>query len=180
MAPRAKTLAKVTGGGLPQIEVQKMAKALRYLGDKELSKEMRLATKEAITVIKDGIVAEAPVDRGVLKASRKRLSGAVRVRSTRTIGRVVITSSYAWFVERGHLTRNQRSHVPGRHYIRTGVSKSMSRAMFFYFDGQTKVAEKFNLKHAGKRRPDYFYDKKAGKMQKRFVNTENINLRMIR
>lgn len=176
----AKTLAKFTAaspsGTHPQVEIARMAKALRYMADKELSKEMRLATRFSVDALKDAIIEEAPVDRGIIKANRLRLSGAIKSRATRTIGRVFINSRYAWYVERGHLTRNQRSRVPGRHFIRTGISKGMSKAIWRYYDGQRKVAEKFNKKHAGKKSPDFRYDKSSGQIVREQITVEAISL----
>lgn len=143
-----------------------MAKALRYMGDRDLSREMRQVTRSVAKVMQAEVKDRCPVNTGSLKKS-------IRVRATRTIARLIVgqpQGSYAWLVHRG------TKYMPSRPFIREGVSAATPKMYKLYYEGHRKVAKKFNRKHAGKARPTYDFDKTKLQVVRRTATARKIKI----
>ena len=136
----AKPKALIEAGG-----IRTLARSLRLLEDKELSDEMRAASKAAAEKIVPYAKAAVPVGAtGRLKASIK--ADATRSRAiikAGTPGRV----PYALAVHRGRYIKATGKRTKATKYLSTTIPKAWPEMVKEYVEAMDRIAKKFTAKH---------------------------------
>ena len=140
-----KSTPLVMAGGAKQL-----ALSLRRLGDKELSDEMRAASKAAAETIVPYAKRRAPVQTGKLQAS-------IKADATRSIAKIKAGSPtrvpYARAVHSGRYVsqRTRGFRTKPNPFIREAIPEAWPQLVKTYEKGLSKVAEKFRRKHGAHR-----------------------------
>jgi HK97 gp10 family phage protein len=153
VATRRAMDVKFTGKATPLVMAggaKALAMSLRKLGDKELSDEMRAASKAAAQEIVPYAQRRAPVVSGKLRAS-------IKADSTRSIARIKAGSPtrvpYARAVHSGRYV-NQRTRgirINPQPFIRKAIPEAWPQLVDKYEKGLNAVAKKFAAKHGAHR-----------------------------
>ena len=141
----AKPKALIEAGG-----IKTLARALRLREDKELSDEMRAASKAAAEKIVPHAKKAVPVGAtGRLQASIKA------ARPTRS--RVIIQAGtaaktpYALAVHRGRYIKSSGKRTKATKFLSSTIPKAWPEMVKEYVDAMDKIARKFTAKHGGSR-----------------------------
>ena len=122
-----------------------MAMSLRRMGDEELSKEMRAASKAAAQKIVPFAKQMVPVRTGALRdsitADSTRRAGLIWA------GRGVKTKPYAYLVHRGYDRAGGRGRYIGKRYISKAVPKAWPQIIDEYTRSMNRIAKRFEKKH---------------------------------
>jgi len=153
VATRRHMDVKFSGKPSPLVMVggaKALAMSLRRLGDEELSKEMRAASKAAAEEIVPYAQRRAPVRTGKLRAS-------IKADATRSIARIKAGSPsrvpYARAVHSGRYV-NQRTRgirVKPQPFIREAIPEAWPKLVKAYEEGLNEVAKRFTKKHGAHR-----------------------------
>ena len=136
----AKPKALIEAGG-----IRTLARSLRILEDKELSDEMRAASKAAAEKIVPYAKAAVPVGAtGRLKASIK--ADATRSRAIIKAG-TPTRVKYASAVHRGRYIKSSGKRTRATKYLSTTIPKAWPEMVKEYVQAMDKIAKKFNKKH---------------------------------
>ena len=140
-----KSTPRVMAGG-----AKALAMSLRRLGDKELSDEMRAASKAAAETIVPYAKRRAPVQTGKLQAS-------IKADATRSIAKIKAGSPtrvpYARAVHSGRYVsqRSRGFRTKPQPFIRKAIPESWPQLVDKYEKGLNNVAKKFAKKHGAHR-----------------------------
>ena len=139
MASRRKAKNLIQVGGISQ-----MASSLRRLGDEELSKEMKAASKAAAEKIVPYAKRRVPVHSGALQRS-------IKAGATRRYGQIIAGTptrvDYARLVHRGHAYAGSTRRYPGQRYISKAVPEAWSQIIDEYVKSMNRIAKAFEKKH---------------------------------
>ena len=125
--------------------ISTMAKSLRLLEDKELSDEMRAASKAAAEKIVPYAKEAVPVGAtGRLKASIK--ADATRSRAIIKAG-TATRVPYAYAVHRGRYIKSTGQRTKATKYLSTMIPKAWPEMVDEYVKAMNRIAKKFNKKH---------------------------------
>ena len=121
-----------------------MARSLRLLEDKELSAEMRTASKTAAEKIVPYAKAAVPVRTGALRAS-------IRADATRRYGRIIAGTPgrvpYALAVHRGTYRRGSKVRTRATKYLSSVIPKVFPQIIDEYVKAMNSIAKEFQKKH---------------------------------
>ena len=122
-----------------------LAMSLRPMGDEELSKEMRAASKAAAEKVIPFAKKRVPVRTGALRDS-------ITASSTRRAGLIlagtgVKTKPYAYLVHRGYDRTGGRGRYIGKRYISKAVPEAWPQIIDEYVRGMNRIASRFEKKH---------------------------------
>ena len=137
----AKPKALIEAGG-----IKTLARSLRLLEDKELSDEMRAASKAAAEKIVPYAKAAVPVKTGALRAS-------IKADATRRYGRIIAGTptrvDYARLVHRGHFLGSGGGgrRYPGVKYLSKSIPKAFPQIIDEYVKSMNRIAKAFEKKH---------------------------------
>ena len=137
----AKPRALIAAGG-----IRTLARSLRLLEDKELSDEMRAASRAAAEKIVPYAKRRAPVQTGKLQAS-------IKADATRSIARVKAGSPsrvpYARAVHSGRYVsqRTRGFRTKPNPFLREAIPEAGPELVKAYTKGLNAIAKKFNKKH---------------------------------
>ena len=126
--------------------ISTMAKSLRLLEDKELSDEMRAASKAAAEKIVPYAKAAVPAKTGALRAS-------IKADATRRYGRIIAGTptkvDYARLVHRGHFmgSGGRGRKYPGVKYLSKSIPKAFPQIIDEYVKSMNRIAKAFEKKH---------------------------------
>ena len=140
MASRRKARNLIEVGGISQ-----MASSLRRLGDEDLSKEMKAASKAAAEKIVPYAKQRVPVRTGALRDSIR--AGATRRYGQIMAGTGVKTRPYAYFVHRGHGYAGSKGRYTGKRYISKAVPEAWPQIIDEYVKSMNRIAKAFQKKH---------------------------------
>ena len=146
-----RTLPTVRGSNKSLIAAggaKELAMSLRRLGDKELSAEMKAASKAAAEKIVPYAQRRAPVQSGKLRTS-------IKADATRSIAKIKAGSPsrvpYARAIHSGRYVRATGQRTKGVPYIRKAIPEAWPELVKAYTKGLNRVAEKFRKKHGAHR-----------------------------
>ena len=122
-----------------------LAMSLRRMGDEELSKEMRAASKAAAEKIVPFAKQMVPVRTGALRDSIK--ASATRRHGLILAGTGVKTKPYAYHVHRGYDRTGGRGRYIGKKYISKAVPKAWPQIIDEYVHSMNRIAKRFEKKH---------------------------------
>ena len=137
----AKPRALIEAGG-----IRTLARSLRIMEDKELSDEMRAASKAAAEKIVPYAKAAVPVKTGALRAS-------IKADATRRYGRIIAGTptkvDYARLVHRGHFmgSGGRGRKYPGVKYLSKSIPKAFPQFVDEYVKSMNRIAKAFEKKH---------------------------------
>ena len=122
-----------------------LAMSLRRIGDEELSKEMKAASKAAAQKVIPFAKQMVPVRTGALRDS-------IKADSTRRAGLIlagtgVKTKPYAYHVHRGYDRTGGRGRYIGKRYISQAVPKAWPQIIDEYTRSMNRIAKRFEKKH---------------------------------
>jgi hypothetical protein len=140
VASRRKARNLIEVGGISQ-----MASSLRRLGDEDLSKEMKAASKAAAEKIVPYAKQRVPVRTGALRDSIR--AGATRRYGQIMAGTGVKTRPYAYFVHRGHGYAGSKGRYTGKRYISKAVPEAWPQIIDEYVKSMNRIAKAFQKKH---------------------------------
>lgn len=127
---------------------KELAMSLRRLGDKELSNEMRAASKAAAQTIVPYAQRRAPVSTGKLRAS-------IKADATRSIARVKAGSKarvpYARAIHSGRYVKATGQRTKPNPFLRKAIPEAWPELVKAYEQGLNRVSEAFFKKHGGHR-----------------------------
>ena len=124
--------------------ISTMAKSLRLLEDKELSDEMRAASKAAAEKIVPYAKQAVPVISG-------RLRDTIKADATRS--RAIIKAGtpsrvpYALAVHRGRYIKSTGKRTKGTKFLSSMIPKAWPEMVKEYVEAMDRIAKKFNAKH---------------------------------
>ena len=122
-----------------------LAMSLRRIGDEELSKEMKAASKAAAEKVIPFAKQMVPVRTGALRdsitADSTRRAGLIWA------GRGVKTQPYAYLVHRGYDRAGGRGRYIGKRYISKAVPKAWPQIIDEYTRSMNRIAKRFEKKH---------------------------------
>ena len=140
----AKPRALIEAGG-----IRTLARSLRILEDKELSDEMRAASKAAAEKIVPYAKEKVPVGAtGRLKASIK--ADATRSRAIIKAG-TPTRVPYALAVHRGRYIKSTGSRTKGAPFIRKAIPEAWPEIIEVFVKGMNRIAKDFEKKHGASR-----------------------------
>jgi len=122
-----------------------LAMSLRRIGDEELSKEMKAASKAAAEKVIPFAKQMVPVRTGALRDSIK--AGATRRSGLIMAGTGVKTKPYAYLIHRGYDRRGGRGRYIGKRYISQAVPKAWPQIIDEYTRSMNRIAKRFEKKH---------------------------------
>ena len=125
--------------------IKTLAMSMRRIGDEELSKEMRAASKTAAEKIVPFAKQMVPVKTGALRDSIK--AGATRSTGLILAGTGVKTKPYAYNVHRGYDRAGGRGRYIGKRYISKAVPKAWPQIIDQYVRSMNRIAKRFEKKH---------------------------------
>jgi len=125
--------------------ISQMASSLRRLGDEDLSKEMKAASKAAAEKIVPYAKQRVPVRTGALRDSIR--AGATRRYGQIMAGTGVKTRPYAYFVHRGHGYAGSKGRYTGARYISKAVPEAWPQIVDEYVKSMNRIAKAFQKKH---------------------------------
>lgn len=134
---------------------KELALSLRRLGDKELSDEMRAASKAAAQTIVPYARRRAPV--GVGTKSPGSLRDSIKADSTRSMARIKAGSPkrvpYARAIHSGRYVGNRTRgfRTKGNPFLRKAIPEAWPELVDAYEKGLNRVAKKFEKKHGAHR-----------------------------
>jgi len=134
---------------------KQLALSLRRLGDKELSDEMRAASKEAAQKIVPYAQRRAPVGVGTKRPGALRDS--IKADATRSIARIKAGSAkrvpYARAIHSGKYVSNRTRgyRTKGNPFLREAIPEAWPELVDAYEKGLNRVATAFNKKHGAHR-----------------------------
>lgn len=140
MASRRKARNLIEVGGISQ-----MASSLRRLGDEDLSKEMKAASKAAAEKIVPYAKRRVPVRTGALRDSIR--AGATRRYGQIMAGTGVKTKPYAYLIHRGFNQSGGRGRYVGTKYISKAVPEAWPQIIDEYVKSMNRIAKAFQKKH---------------------------------
>jgi len=161
VATRRQMNVKFSGKSTPLVMAggaKALAMSLRRLGDEELSKEMKAASKEAAEQIVPYAKRRAPVRTGKLQAS-------IKADATRSIARIKAGSAgrvpYARAVHSGRYVsqRTRGIRIKPQPFIREAIPEAWPQLVKKYEEGLNRVAKKFAKKHGAHRATGRFVKK---------------------
>ena len=149
----AKPKALIRAGG-----ASALAMSLRRMGDKELSKEMRLANKaaaqELVAPAKKRAPVGSPIGRGAGYVPG-RLRDSIKADSTRRYARIKAGSPsrvpYARYVHAGGYAPGARRRSKATPFIRKAIHDAWPQMVKKYVKGMNKIARDFEKKHGASR-----------------------------
>jgi hypothetical protein len=128
-----------------------LSQSIRKIGDKELGKEMKAASKAAAETIVPFAKRRAPVGVGTKRPGALRDS--IKADATRSIARIKAGSAkrvpYARAIHSGKYVSNRtRSYrTKGNPFLREAIPEAWPQLVRAYEDGMNRIAEKFFKKH---------------------------------
>ena len=122
-----------------------LAMSLRRIGDEELSKEMKAASKAAAEKVIPFAKQMVPVRTGALRDSIK--AGATRRSGLIMAGTGVKTKPYAYLVHRGYDRGGRRGRYIGKRYISKAVPEAWPLIIDDYVRAMNRIAKAFEKKH---------------------------------
>ena len=122
-----------------------LAMSLRRIGDEELSKEMKAASKAAAQKVIPFAKQMVPVRTGALRDSIK--AGATRRSGLIMAGTGVKTKPYAYLIHRGYDRRGGWGRYIGKRYISQAVPKAWPQVIDEYTRSMNRIAKRFEKKH---------------------------------
>ena len=137
----AKPKALIEAGG-----IRALARSMRIMEDKELSNEMRAASKAAAEKIVPYAKAAVPVKTGALRAS-------IKADATQRYGRIIAGTptkvDYARLVHRGHFmgSGGRGRKYPGVKYLSKSIPKAFPQIIDEYVKSMNRIAKAFEKKH---------------------------------
>ena len=122
-----------------------LAMSLRRIGDEELSKEMKAASKAAAEKVIPFAKQMVPVRTGALRDSIK--AGATRRSGLIMAGTGGKTQPDAALIHRGYDRRGGRGRYIGKRYISQAVPKAWPQIIDEYTRSMNRIAKRFEKKH---------------------------------
>ncbi len=122
-----------------------LAMSLRRMGDEELSKEMRAASKAAAEKIVPFAKKRVPVRTGALRDSIK--AGATRRAGLIMAGTGVKTKPYAYAIHHGFNRGGLRGRYIGKRYISKAVPEAWPQIIDEDVKAMNRIAKAFEKKH---------------------------------
>jgi len=166
VATRRQMNVKFSGKSTPLVMAggaKALAMSLRRLGDEELSKEMKAASKEAAEQIVPYAKRRAPVGVGTKNPGALRRS--IKADATRSIARIKAGSAgrvpYARAVHSGRYVsqRTRGIRIKPQPFIREAIPEAWPQLVKKYEEGLNRVAKKFAKKHGAHRATGRFVKK---------------------
>tara|TARA_R110000803_G_scaffold79437_1_gene145052 strand:+ start:2380 stop:2862 length:483 start_codon:yes stop_codon:yes gene_type:complete len=137
--------SKLDSGALVQAGgINALAKSVRLIRDKELTKEMKKVTKEAAEVIVPYAKRRVPVGTGKLRDS-------IKAEGTRRYARIKAGTPsrvpYARSVHTGRYFKSNGTRTDGTPYIREAIPEAFPEIIEAFVKGMSRIATEFNKKH---------------------------------
>lgn len=155
---RRHAAVKFTGKATPLVEaggIKALSQSIRKIGDKELGKEMKAASKEAAEKIVPYAKRRAPV--GVGTRNPGALKRSIKADATRSIAKIKAGSAkkvpYARAVHSGKYVSNRTRgyRTKGQPFLREAIPEAWPELVRAYEDGMNRIADRFFRKHGAHR-----------------------------
>ena len=121
-----------------------LAMSLRRMGDEELSREMKAASKAAAEKIVPFSKEMVPVNTGALRDT-------IKADATRRYGRINAGTPtrvpYAIWVHRGHYDAKAGKRYPGTKFLSKAIPKAWPQIIDEYVSAMNRIAKAFEKKH---------------------------------
>ena len=129
--------------------ISALAKSLRLIGDKELSKEMKTVTKEAAEKVLPFARRRVPVRTG-------RLQRSLKAQGTRRYAKIIAgtatkTAPYARQIHSGRNIGSTGRRTKGTPFIKEAIPEAWPSIIEDFVRGMNRIARDFEKKHGASR-----------------------------